>query len=209
MTAIDPYAQPEYGRGTAQVVAVFPEGTLTVADTLTTVPYNVTWLYDHPDGIPQSEYRVEIIKSGVVVYSTGWVKSVTARSHQITAPHGLSDGLADIRLSVAAQNRGYQDTDTKTVTTTFGIPTLTWVYPDPLVGKIDETLVTVDWDYVDTQGKAQAQYRVVLEHGSEFVYDSTWLAGAATTHAIPYLLSPGSRYRAGVKVRNTNQVESG
>jgi hypothetical protein len=207
MTAIDQYGQVDYGRGTAGAAGVFPEVTLTVPDVLTTVPFTVTWDYDHPDGVPQSEYKLEILRAGVVVFSTGWVAGA-ATSRQVTQPYGPGDGPADIRLSAAAQSRGYQDTDTKTVTTTFGDPTVIWVSPDPLVGMIDETQVTGEWLYADTQSKPQAAYRVVLVYASETVYDSGWVQGNATSHEVPYLLSPGSRYELGVKVRNSNQVES-
>ncbi len=69
------------------------------------------------------------------------------------------------------------------------------------IGTVTAQTVTVTWTYSSPIGRAQAGYRVVLHsQGGVELFDSGLLAGADTSYALGYELSPFSSYRLYVGV---------
>lgn len=210
------YGFPVYGSGGSRMdVQELPSVTVTgPSGPVSSLPYSVTWDYSHPAAVPQSEYKVEVLRQdGTLVYSSGWVQSA-ATQHAIDGRYGLVD-LPDavIRVTVAAANRGYQAADDLSpVVFQFGQPSVVWVVPSKQNPHVNEAYPTVEWQYSDTGNIPQAAWRLVLEFNGEVVYQfpqQGWEPGPATSHKITgYFLSGGSRYRLGVMVQNTNGVES-
>jgi hypothetical protein len=69
--------------------------------------------------------------------------------------------------------------------------------------------VTPAWSFASTRGKAQGTYRVRLLADSGLVlHDSGWVTSAATSYAIPYVLSDLTHYTIGVQLKNSEGVPS-
>jgi hypothetical protein len=77
-------------------------------------------------------------------------------------------------------------------------------------GTVTSTTVTVTWSYLSDIGRPHLTYRVrLLTLEDATLYDSGFLAGAGTSHDVPYLLSGFSTYEVIVEADDGIDVGTG
>lgn len=170
----------------------------------------LTWSWTQIQGDTQSEYRITVTK-GSNTTTTGWIQSplhlgVIDVISNDTFPPDSPD--MEVKLEAASLHRGYYDISTVLIDFAYGQPSVRWVVPDPLQILWSSDHITAQWEYFDSKAKAQQSYRVRLMRSGTVLHDSGWIQGAGTQYPVPFLLQDGSRYQLGVRVSNTNGVES-
>lgn len=174
----------------------------------------ISWTYSQTQGVAQASYRVQLFDNAVQFYDTGVISGpATSASFDLVAlgqsAHTDSDLLSVTVTVVSADGPTFTGSGSQSFKLRWGVPSVVDTSPTP--GAIITTgSITAGWTFSDTRGNAQAAYRVRLwiTGTGALSYDSGFIAGAAATYPIPFVLSDGTGYTLGVSVRNTNGIPS-
>jgi hypothetical protein len=171
------------------------------------------WDYDQAQQDPQVQYRLVITDDAdaTTFYDSGWVASAAASESVNLMDNGVSGDDTNVSArvyvrSVIGSEAWQADSGLVPFQLRWGEPAIVVTEPDA----VENTLtISAEWDYSDSEGKAQGEYRVrLLTADGVQLHDSGWVASAATSYAIPTELADETQYQVGIQVKNTEGVAS-